>query len=349
MSAAHDIAVSFIVVNFNGSAVLRDCLSSIEAQTFGSSELILIDNGSSDGSCEAAEREFPGIKLVRYGENLGFAEANNRAIALARGEFLALINNDATLEPSWTERMVLALRQHPEAGAAACRTLQSAHAELLDSAGFAFYSCASVSTWKGSAARRFADAQHAPFGATASAALYRRSAVQAVGVPFHPEYFCYYEDTDLAVRLVLYGFSTVYVPDAIARHVGSHTGRDHSDFHLYHLRRNAEYLFWTDMVGYLAWLHLPLHLLYESLALAGALRSGQAQVVLKAKRDAFAQRRWIMATRRELAARLARERGLRRAQAELRRAIRVGMPVFARWHDLRARASRATFAKDTLE
>ena len=340
LSAAHDIAVSFIVVNYNGGAVLRDCLRSLFAQTFRAFELLLVDNGSSDGSCDAAEREFPGLTVLRYGENLGFAEANNRAIALAKGEFLALINNDATLDPAWTERMVEALERAPEAGAAACRTLQMRQSELIDSVGFAFYSCASVATWKGEAAGSFSSPAHSPFGATASAALYRRSALRAVGVPFHPEYFCYYEDTDLAVRLVLFGFSTVYVPEAIAHHLGSYTGRDHSDFHIYHLRRNAEYLYWTDMVGYLAWLHLPFHVLYECLALGGALRSGQAKVVLKAKQDAFAKRGWIAETRRELEQRLAQQPGVRRAQANLSRVLRPGMPVFARLYDLRLRASR---------
>jgi GT2 family glycosyltransferase len=322
----NEVTVSCIVVNWNGGAMLRECLSSIRAQDFNDREVILVDNGSNDGSCEAAVREFPDLIVLRQTENLGFAEANNRALQVARGEFVALINNDVTLEPGWLREMVNALQTQPEAGAAACLIVQAHDPERIDSAGFDFYACASVQSWRGMPVSSKDDASHRAFGPVAAAALYRRSALDRAG-GFHPEYFCYYEDTDLAVRMALWGYPTVYVPGARAMHRGSETGKARSDFFVFHLRRNVEYLYWVDMVGHLALLYLPLHLGYEMLALAGALLHGQAHVVIKAKREALANRHWIATTRRQLRRELEHAGRLGRAQASLRRSALYGMPV----------------------
>jgi N-acetylglucosaminyl-diphospho-decaprenol L-rhamnosyltransferase len=333
MPLTHVPSVSFIVVNYNGGSLLGRCLASIRNQTFADYEIIVVDNGSTDGSCNDAQGTFPALTFLRNAQNLGFAEANNRALQVAKGELIALINNDATLHPGWTQSMVDGLREHPLAGAAAGRTLQARNTELIDAAGFAFYSCGSVQVWRGLPARRLADPNHMPFGAHAAAALYRRSALDTVG-HFHSEYFCYYEDTDLAIRLVLWGYPTIYLPEAIAYHLGSHSGKDRSDFHIYHLRRNIEYVYWVDMLGYLAWLNLPLHVAYESLALAGALLSGQLGVVLKAKRDAWNKRHWIAETRKKLAAELREQGKTDRAQANFWRAARFGLPISERLDDL---------------
>jgi GT2 family glycosyltransferase len=164
----------------------------------------------------------------------------------------------------------------------------------------------------------------------ASAALYRRSALEDVGL-FHSEYFCYYEDTDLAVRLVLHGYSTVYVHAAVAYHRGSHTGVKSSDFHVYHLRRNAEYLYWSDMIGMNALWHLPFHLLHETLAFGAAVRHGQGAVVLRAKRDALKNTDFILRARTALVERLRVSGKLAASHRELARHMRTGLPWFRLW------------------
>jgi len=320
------VKASCIVVNWNGGAMLRECLASIHEQDFVDREVILVDNGSTDGSWEAAQRDFPEIVVLRESENLGFAEANNRAFRVARGEFIALVNNDVVLRPGWLREMVSALHAHPEAGSAACLVVQAGKTERIDSAGFDLYGCASVQNWRGCPASSKGNSSHRPLGAVASAALYRRSAVDRAGF-FHPEYFCYCEDTDLAVRLVLWGHPTVFVPAALAVHRGSQTGKARSDFFVFHLRRNIEYLYWVDMVGYLAWLNLPLHLAYEALAFAGSLSHGQAGVVLRAKRAALENWRWVALSRRKLRQDLERAGQFERAQAGLRRSAVFALPL----------------------
>ncbi|MEY4581684.1 MAG: hypothetical protein RL701_6387, partial [Pseudomonadota bacterium] len=227
------VKVTVIVVNYNGAQVLGDCVRSIVAQDYPADhvEIIVADNGSRDGSAELPELSTPRVRLLRFDENLGFAEANNRAIRASQSAWVALVNSDAVLAPGWLSALVNALRAEPQAGAAACQTLQAFDRSKLDAAGFAFFSCCSCDSWTGRSPESLDSATHRPFGPVASAALYRRSALEDVGL-FHSEYFCYYEDTDLAVRLVLHGYSTVYVHAAVAYHRGSHTGVKSSDFHV---------------------------------------------------------------------------------------------------------------------
>ena len=103
-----------MVVNWNRKELLRACLRSLQGQAEAQVEFetIVVDNGSSDGSAELAEREF-GARVIRNAENRGFCAANNQGIAAARGEFIALLNNDAEAEPGW----LAALRARLFAGA----------------------------------------------------------------------------------------------------------------------------------------------------------------------------------------------------------------------------------------
>ncbi len=321
--------VSFVVVNYNGGELLAACLASIRAQTLSDHEVIVVDNGSTDGSERGAAEIDPRIRLLRYEENLGFAEGSNRGIRECRGRYVALVNNDAVLESDWATLLVAALEADASRGAAAGRVLRMHEPERLDCAGFEFYSCVSSFDYGDWPADALASVNHRPFGAVAAAAMYRRAALDRVGL-FHPEYFCYYEDTDLAVRLVLFGYDTVYVDEAVARHVGSATRGLRSDFHVYHLRRNAEYLFWIDMVGVLTLTQLPYHVVFEVGALAAAARRGQAMVVLRAKRDALKRLPFMWRARRCLARKLKAEGGLGPARHRLLERMRIGFP-WVRW------------------
>lgn len=292
--------LSFLIANWNGGAMLRECLDSIVSQTTREVlEVIVVDNGSTDGSCDLPHFARPGWRLERAGSNLGFSPANNLAYRLCRGEFIALVNNDVRLMPDWTEKIASSLRAHPEAGSAACRLLQHSQPDRLDSAGFAWHTCAAVTAWQGHPAESFARRDHRPFGAVASAAVYRRDAIRQTGL-FRDPFFAYYEDTDLAVRLRLFGWDCVYVDEAVALHRGSATGGRSSAFRDYHLRRNVEYLYWTNMVGSLALRHLPVHAAYELLAFCQKLLHGRGLTFLAAKWTFLRNIRWVLAERRSL-------------------------------------------------
>src|SRR5258708_30875116 len=98
--------VSVIIPHWTRRELLRACLGSLAAQTLSDSEIIVVDNGSTDGSAEMLVKEFPSVLLIRNTENRGFCAAINQGILLARGRYVALLNNDAEAEPDWLAALV---------------------------------------------------------------------------------------------------------------------------------------------------------------------------------------------------------------------------------------------------
>ena len=123
-----------MVVNWNRRDLLRACLISLQQQTGVPFEIIVVDNGSADGSAEMAEAEF-GSRVIRNRENRGFCAANNQGIQAARGEFIALLNNDAEAEPGWLEALWRAGRSAPDVGMAASKILVWENPRIIDKVG----------------------------------------------------------------------------------------------------------------------------------------------------------------------------------------------------------------------
>ena len=210
-------APAVVVPNWNGAAWLPDCLDSIESQTLRPARVVVVDNGSTDGSLELlAER---GVEVVELGRNTGFAHAANRGIEAAGGELVALVNTDVVLEPDWLERMAAALAAHPRAGAVACKMVDLRDPALLWDAGDVLRrDGAAIQRGRGERDDGAYDAPGEVFSACGGAALYRRAAVLEAG-GFDERYFAYLEDVDLGLRLRLSGWSCRYEP-AVARHAG---------------------------------------------------------------------------------------------------------------------------------
>lgn len=297
--SAEDPLLSFIIVNWNSGHLLEKCLTSVAQQSYRNIEVIIIDNGSTDGSCGPALGNVASCRIIRLSENTGFSHANNLGFASSRGEVVVLLNNDVELEPSWADEMLAVLARHPGAASVACRLLQQRDRSRLDSAGFAAYTCGSVYSWFGCPPEDINRSGYPLFGPVAAAAAYRRSALEETGL-FHAQFFAYYEDTDLAFRLALHGHACCYAAEAVGHHLGSATGQRASDFHCYHLRRNVEYLYFINMQGNLVWRFLPAHILFEIAACWGMTLRGQGTVFLRAKIDAWRMRKWIFAERAKL-------------------------------------------------
>jgi GT2 family glycosyltransferase len=212
-------AISVVIPNWNGRQWLPGCLAALDAQTLAASEVIIVDNGSRDGSLTYLHEEHPLTRVLLLGRNTGFAHAANRGIDVASGEFVALLNTDVLIAADWLERMSRALVAAPGAAAAACKILDLANASLIYDAGD-YLRRDGASEQRG----RFTiddgrfDAPGEVFGACAGAALYRRNALVSVG-GFDDRYFAYLEDVDLALRLRLQGWHCCYEP-AVAFHAG---------------------------------------------------------------------------------------------------------------------------------
>ena len=310
-------AVAVIVVNWNSGPLLERCLSALRAQTLAPRRLIVVDNGSTDGS-ERAAREHPEVELLAMGANLGFAAGNNRGIAAAADcTWLALLNPDAFPDPGWLEALVGAADRDPRFAFLASRQLLADDPSRLDGAGDV-YTVAGLA-WRRHHRRPAAAHGHASeevFAPCAAAALYRRDAVVEAG-GFDESFFCYFEDVDLAFRLRLLGHRCLYVPEAVVHHVGSALSGRGSAFSVYHGHRNLVWTYWKNMPGALLALYWPLHLALNLASVPWFVPRGHGGTLLRAKWDALRGLPRVLRERRGVQAR-------RRATARELRRVMVG-------------------------
>ncbi len=293
--------ISVIIVNFNGRLLLGEALEGLRHQSFRDFEIIIVDNGSSDGSAEFIAREFPHARLIALDRNTGFAGGNNVAISCARGEFIALLNSDAVPEPDWLNELVAAAQRHPDASFFASQVELFYEPGLLDSAGDGISTAGTVFR-RGHRRRPVNYAQEEyVFGAQACAAFYRRSAFDQIGL-FDEDFFCVYEDADWSVRAQLAGLKCVYVPVARVRHRGGSTLGRFSAAYVYYGQRNVEYLFLKDMPTTLLVRAFAAHLVYGFMAFVFFASRGQGLAFLRAKRDALGALSSLLAKRRAIQA-----------------------------------------------
>jgi len=305
MAALRDfrMLISVIVVNWNGAPHLRRCLAALRAQRFRDIEVIVVDNASSDGSDAIVAREFPEFLLLRQAANLGFAAANNIGARAARGEWLALLNNDAFPEPEWLAQLAQATRDYPDCGGFASCQLSDADPSRLDGAGDSYHNIGLA--WRAGRGQPFGPPWDAPrpvFAPCAAAALYRRASFLEAG-GFDEAFFCYFEDVDLAFRLGLTGQRFMYIPQARVRHIGSASHGQASDFARYHGHRNLVWTFVKNMPSSLLWRYLPGHILFNLASLLFFTLAGQPGALWRAKWHALKALPRVLRERRALQAR----------------------------------------------
>ena len=232
------LRVSIIIVNWNGLRHLPECLDSLSSQSFSDFEVIVVDNGSSDGS-QSYLKGRPEVKLVELPENLGFAAGNNAALPLATGEYLVTLNNDTKAEASWLEELVAVADRHPEAGMVGCRILNYQEPDRVDSLGMAI--CRDGMSRGAYRGRLFSELtiekESEILFPSACVALYRREMIDETGF-FDGEFFAYCEDTDLGLRGRLAGWGALLARDAVVYHKYSMTSGAFSPLKLYLVERN---------------------------------------------------------------------------------------------------------------
>lgn len=298
--AAHPPAFSVIVINWNGGEAVLACLAALAGQTFRDFEVIVVDNGSTDGSAAAIGECFPESRLLRLAANTGFAHANNEGARVARGRWLATLNNDAFAEPDWLERLNAATERHAAFDGFASCQVQAGAPHLLDGAGDTYHT--SGVPWRAGFGQPVGapwDAEREIFVPCACAAVYRRAAFEAAG-GFDPAFFCYLEDVDLAFRMQLRGGRFMYVPDAVVRHVGSASTGRASAFARYHGHRNMVWCFVKNMPAPLLWKHLPGHLAINMASLLAFSLRGEGGPIWRAKWDALKGLPRVLAERRRI-------------------------------------------------
>lgn len=216
--------LSVIIPNWNGAAHLQTCLCALRAQTYPQLEVIVVDNASTDGSQALVRAEFPEVRLIALSENRGFTGACNAGLRAARGEFLALLNNDTEADSSWAAELIACFERHPEAGLVASKILLFDRRDTFHTAGD-FY------TLDGRAGNRGVwqrdegqfEREEYVFSACGGAAGYRRAMLDQIGL-LDEDFFFSMEDIDLAWRAQLADWRCVYAPKAIVYHKLSATG-----------------------------------------------------------------------------------------------------------------------------
>ena len=281
--------VGVVIVNWNSFDVLKQCLDAIKAQSHKPVCVIVVDNGSDNASAEL-EGDLPdNTHYVRLNSNMGFAHANNLAVSQLKScDWIGLINPDAFPRPDWLHALLAAARRRPEFSLFASMTLADQQPEYLDGTGDVYH--ISGIAWRRGYGRYTATArliEEEVFAPCAAAALYRRDAWEEAG-GFDEEFFCYFEDVDLAFRMRLLGHRCLFVPSAVARHIGAITsGGQQSDFSVYYGHRNLVWTYIKDMPGYAFWLFLPAHIAMNFLSVCWFVASGRWRVILRAKVDAI--------------------------------------------------------------
>jgi GT2 family glycosyltransferase len=233
------------------------------AQTLSPLEIIVVDNGSKDGSVEWVQNTFPNVHLIANDRNLGFAAANNQALHAARGEYIATLNNDAWATPTWLAELVRAAQSDPSVGMCASKMLFADRPYMINSTGINL-------DWAGIAWDRqggeLDDKQENEpvevFGPCAGAALYRREMLEELG-GFDEDFFAYLEDVDLAWRARLAGWRCLYVPNAVVYHHHSATAKEGSYFKNYLLGRNKIWLLAKNYPMPYLLKYLPIIVLYD--------------------------------------------------------------------------------------
>ena len=258
-------AVSIIVVAYQSGRHLETCLAALERQGFTDHEIILLDNASSDGAPQAAVAAHPGVRFVEAGENLGFAAGVNRAAALARGAWIALINPDAFADPDWLETLMAATQTWPAVKCFSSRQLMADDPGRLDGLGDVMSGAGFPFRGGYTGADPGPVAPGEVFSACGGAMLVARDFFLALG-GFDERLFCYCEDVDFGYRMRLIGEPTLVIPAAVVRHVGSTaSGGPRSEFAVFHGTRNRLWVYLKDTPPLLLWLTLPLHLLTTAL------------------------------------------------------------------------------------
>jgi GT2 family glycosyltransferase len=224
-----DPLASVVIPNWNGAHHLPVCLDALRAQTYRHVEVILVDNGSTDGSLALVRERYPEVLLLALDRNLGLTGGNNAGFRAARGDVLISLNNDTEADPRFVEELVDALEAHPEAGMAAAKMLLFDRRDTLHSAGDGYRADGipfNRGVWQQDEGQF--DEPGWIFGGCGGAVAYRRAMVDDVASPgcdpFDESFFMYCEDVDVNWRSQLAGWKCWYAPRAVVYHKLSATG-----------------------------------------------------------------------------------------------------------------------------
>lgn len=294
------MSISVIIVTWNGLRLLQDCIAALEQQTL-THELIVVDNGSNDGTRDWLAMHAPHARVVALPVNLGFAGGNNVGLRIASGEYVVLLNNDTLAAPDFLGALIAPLSSNDQVAAVAGVLTFAHQPQIVASAGI-------VPSRDGLhrdllALQPIAALPDQPveiFGASGGAVCYRRTALNDVGL-FDEGYFNYLEDADLAWRLRLRGWHCLLAPAARVRHVYSATSIQRSSFKQRLLARNRIRVIVRCLPSALLRAYWPAIVRYDILAVVYGILQCQSAIIT-GRLAALRELPGLLQARRELQA-----------------------------------------------
>lgn len=275
--------ITVVIPNYNGMKFLENCIKALLSGNQGEAdfEVLVVDNGSTDGSVAYLKENFPQVRLIELPENTGFCHAVNEGIRQSDSPYVLLLNNDTKVLEGFVGKLYAAIADRPEVFSVSARMLMWDRPELLDDAGDQY--C--VLGWayargKGKPAEEYYKASRI-FSSCGGAAIYSRKILEEIGL-FDELHFAYLEDLDLGYRARIHGYDNLYEPSAQVIHFGSaSSGSRYNEWKTGMASANSVYVIGKNM-PLLQWLfNLPFLLIGFLLKALFFARKGYGGIYLK--------------------------------------------------------------------
>lgn len=275
--------VTVVIPNYNGKKYINDCMDALSFQMNETVKVIVVDNGSTDGSVEILKEEYPWARLVELGENTGFCNAVNVGIRLSETPYVILLNNDTMVKSGFINNLVSVMEQpgNEKVFSVSSKMVDMYRPEILDDAGDRYSAFGwAFARGKGKDAEKY-NVPVQVFAACGGAAIYRRSVFDEIGF-FDDLHFAYLEDLDIGYRAQIFGYRNLYEPTAQVLHAGSgSSGSRYNEFKTTHSSANSTYLIWKNMPLLQRLLNLPFFVIGFGIKVLFFVKKGMGALYVK--------------------------------------------------------------------
>lgn len=258
--------VSVIIVNWNGKKFVEECIDSLMKVSYPNIEILFIDNSSTDGSLELVENKYPKIRIIRNKENLGYAGGHEVGFKKAKGEAVLLLNTDTIVERNLILSLVEVLYSDKTIGAVQPKIVMYPQDEIIDSIGTFFLISGDLYHYGREKKADLAkyNKQMEIFSAKGVCLLFKKEVLDKTGF-FDKDYFAYFEETDLCMRVWMSGYRVIYTPSSTVRHLGGASSKQLNwSFILFHSQKNRLCTYIKNLsIGYLWKVLINILFLYQ--------------------------------------------------------------------------------------
>lgn len=285
--------ISVVIPNYNGKHLLKDCLESLQKQVYKKYECIIVDNGSTDGSQEYIQENFPDTIVIRLDKNYGVSYAVNRGIECAKGEYIALLNNDTKVDKEWLYCLYKHILKDKNIFSVGSKMLKLQDANIIDDAGEEY----NLLGWAyqigaGKHIDKY-DAEYEVFSNCGGAVLCRKRILDEIGL-LDESFFAYMEDVDIGYRARLYGYKNTYEPGAKVLHIGSATsGGKYNEFKARLVARNNIWVPYKNMPIIQLVINSPFLLIGFFIKILFFVKKGLGKAYIEGLKDGIQKRRVI--------------------------------------------------------